>query len=263
MDKAAFLARVRDAAHAGRAFRVTPADELATPLDAGRVDDRGDLPARLAAEIDAVGGRAHLANDWTDAHRQFAELLDHYRPQTALCWQHRALDAVRLNELLGERSVPRLDYEGLHRLDAAEARRQILTADIGISGVSAAVAETGSLVLVSGPGRERLASLAPPVHVAVVAADQIIADLFDLFPGADLGGHLPDDEGRAGKSHRSEHPVRLDPAAMPSNLVLVTGPSKTGDLELKLTTGVHGPGEWHVIIVRAALGVNDASPASE
>lgn len=247
MDKTAFLARVREAAQAGRAFRVTHGDELDTPLRTAPLA-ADDLPARLAAEVEAVGGRAHLATDWSDAAGQLAQLLDRYQPQTALCWQGGALDALQLNELLGQRNVRRIDYDALHQLDSAEQRRQILAADIGITGVTAAVAETGSLVMASGTGHERVASLAPPVHVAVVAVDQIVADLFDVFPGVEQGGHRAEEGGASGMTS-SAHLARLGPGQMPSNLALITGPSKTGDLELKLTTGVHGPGEWHVMIV--------------
>lgn len=223
MDKNAFLSRVRDAAHAGRTFRVTPADELATPLKCTRPADGADLPARLAAEVEAVGGHAHLLDNWAQARVQLDQLLDRYRPHATLCWQHPSLDALGLAEVLTERKVARFEYDSLHRLDAAEQRRLMLSAEIGITGVTAAIAETGSLVMASGPGQERLASLAPPVHVAVVAAEQIVSDLFDLFTD--------------------------DRPTPPSNWVLITGPSKTGDLELKLTTGVHGPGHWHVMIV--------------
>ncbi len=252
MNQSAFLARVREAARAGRAFRVTHSDELAAPLPLARVDDR-DLPARLAAEIEAVGGHAHRASDWVDATVQLAQLLDRYQPRAALCWQGGALGAVRLNDLLSERNMRRIDYESLHQLDPAEQRRQILAADIGITGVAAAVAETGSLVMVGGPGCERVASLAPPVHVAVVAANQILADLFDVFPGVDRGGHRAADASRAAEQPSAALAAQFDPAQMPSNVAFITGPSKTGDLELKLTTGVHGPGQWHVILVRTPL----------
>jgi L-lactate utilization protein LutC len=83
----------------------------------------------------------------------------------------------------------------------------------------------------SAPGRERLASLLPPVHVAIVDSSQILPDLFDLFARLETSGT----------------------AALASNLVLITGPSKTGDIELKLTTGVHGPGQWHVVIIREVV----------
>jgi len=103
----------------------------------------------------------------------------------------------------------------------------MLSADIGITSVSLAVAETGSLVMMSQPGQERTASLLPPVHVAIVERAQIVPDLFDVF--AQLEKRDTD---------------------LPSNLAFITGPSKTGDIELTLTTGVHGPGKWHVIVVR-------------
>jgi len=80
-------------------------------------------------------------------------------------------------------------------------------------------------VMCSRPGHERVASLLPPMHVAVIERKQIVPDLIDAL------GMLNSD-------------------GLPSNVTLITGPSKTGDIELQLTTGVHGPGKWRVIIVQ-------------
>src|SRR5487761_1445305 len=107
MGKEAFLARVREAARVGRAFRVTPPDELSKPL-ASSPANGGDLPARLAEEIDAVGGHAQLAADWPEASTILAQLLDRYRPKVAMCWQHPALEALGMGALLAERNVQRL-----------------------------------------------------------------------------------------------------------------------------------------------------------
>lgn len=99
-------------------------------------------------------------------------------------------------------------------------------ADAGITGVESAVAESGTLVCTSGPGRGRGLSLVPPVHVAIVLASQIVPDLIDLWaslPGA--------------------------PGGLPSSVVLIAGPSKTADIEGVLITGVHGPREVHVVLV--------------
>jgi L-lactate dehydrogenase complex protein LldG len=90
------------------------------------------------------------------------------------------------------------------------------------------VAETGSVVLAAGPDDPRSLSLLPPVHIAIAARAQLVADLFDLF---DLFS-----------------PLSTPGTSPPSCLTLITGPSKTGDIELKLVTGVHGPGEIHVIL---------------
>jgi L-lactate dehydrogenase complex protein LldG len=75
----------------------------------------------------------------------------------------------------------------------------------------------------------RLASLLPPVHICVLPADRIVAAPADVLRGL---GH--------------------DPGALPSSLVLVTGPSRTGDIEQLLTIGAHGPTALHVIVVSPA-----------
>ena len=106
-------------------------------------------------------------------------------------------------------------------------REDVFAADVGITGVEAVIAETGTLVLATRPDQPRAASLLPPVHVAVAERSQILPDLFDLFDP---------------KAWR-------EPAGMPSCLALITGPSKTGDIELRLVIGVHGPGEIHVVLI--------------
>lgn len=227
MERDAFLARVRQAALAGRAYRPHVRSDF--PAGFGYIG-AGEQPlARMAEEIAAVGGLPQRVATLADARRALGVLLERTAAQRALCWQHPVLDRLQLDALLAERGIEHLRHDELARLDLAEQRKRALAADIGITSVSYAVAETGTLAFFSGPGRERMASLVPPVHVAIVTADQVLADQFDLFARLQSAGE------------------------MPTNVALVTGPSKTGDIELRLTTGVHGPGEWHVILVDEGL----------
>ena len=96
--------------------------------------------------------------------------------------------------------------------------------DCGLTDVFAAVAETGSLVIQSSASHGKSLSLVPPVHIAIVQADQIVPDLVDVFERASKEGCL---EG----------------------LTIISGPSKTADIELNLVTGVHGPGVVHAFVV--------------
>jgi L-lactate dehydrogenase complex protein LldG len=124
----------------------------------------------------------------------------------------------------------------------------VFRADVGITGADYAVAESGTIAVFSNPRQPRLASLAPPVHIALIDASQILRTLFDLFDAlADKPGCLP------GETTND----RAAGGTLPSNLTLITGPSKTGDIELRLTTGVHGPGHLHVVVVEeSGLGVS-------
>ena len=92
----------------------------------------------------------------------------------------------------------------------------------GVSRAVYALADTGSVVLAASPDEPRAASLLPEVHVTLVSEDAILSGLDELFTavGADL----------------------------PSSLAIVTGPSRSADIEQLLTIGVHGPGEVHVVI---------------
>jgi L-lactate dehydrogenase complex protein LldG len=94
----------------------------------------------------------------------------------------------------------------------------------GVSQASYGLADTGSVVLVASPEEPRANSLLPPVHVSLLREDLILPGLAELFEA--VGGDLP------------------------SALAIVTGPSRSGDIEQKFLVGVHGPGEVHVVLVR-------------
>jgi L-lactate utilization protein LutC len=98
----------------------------------------------------------------------------------------------------------------------------------GVSQAIYGLADTGSVVLASSPDESRAASLLPDVHVTLLGEDRILPGLEELF--AALG------------------------AALPSALAIVTGPSRSADIEQMLTVGVHGPGEVHVVITPAPSG---------
>jgi L-lactate dehydrogenase complex protein LldG len=96
---------------------------------------------------------------------------------------------------------------------------------IGGATVSRAVygvVSTGSVVLASSPDEPRSRHLLPEVHVSLLREDALVSDLAALF--AALDGHLP------------------------SALAIVTGPSRSADIEQRLVVGVHGPGEVHVVL---------------
>jgi L-lactate dehydrogenase complex protein LldG len=96
-------------------------------------------------------------------------------------------------------------------------------ADLGLTGAVAGIAATGSIVLDSSIAGSRGAGLLPPVHVCVLPADRIVATPADVL-----------------------HPLG---EGAPSSLVIVGGPSRTGDVEQILTLGVHGPRHVHVVVV--------------
>ena len=105
-----------------------------------------------------------------------------------------------------------------------EIRRLCAEVDVGVSGAAYALADPGALVMVSSAEEERLVSLLPPRHIAVVSAERVLSDLDELFLT------VP------------------DPAALTSSMVLIGGPSRTGDIEMILTLGVHGPREVSMVV---------------
>ncbi|MDQ6704555.1 MAG: lactate utilization protein [Acidobacteriota bacterium] len=112
-------------------------------------------------------------------------------------------------------------------VDRGELRALCANCDFGIASADYALADTGTLVMLSSPHEARMISLLPPAHIAIVPAQKVLSGLDELLT------LLP------------------RPAEQTSSMVLITGPSRTGDIEQILVRGVHGPGEIHVIVVDA------------
>lgn len=96
------------------------------------------------------------------------------------------------------------------------------SADVGLTSAEVALAETGSVVVSSGPGRSRAASLLPPGHVVILPTSKLLPDIFVW--------------------------TRKRGRDMPSQVVIISGPSKTADIEQTLVVGVHGPKRFIVIL---------------
>jgi L-lactate utilization protein LutC len=223
-EREAFLERIREATARGRAHRVA-VNPHATH-EASYVGGGDDKVATFLNEWSAVGGQGERVRGADAARESLARLLTACRPANVLRWKHPLLERLRIDHVLSERQIGVAAWDELERQSAAERWPAAFAADLGITSVDWAVAETGTLALYSHPGQGRVVSLLPPNFLAILEPSQIIPDLFDLF------------------DRLEEHKHDL-----PSNVVLVTGPSKTGDIELKLTTGVHGPGNVHVLVV--------------
>jgi L-lactate dehydrogenase complex protein LldG len=221
-DRNAFLARVKLAAEQGRPYRVHVRE---VPESIGYLGASGDLVERFALEINAVGGEAVVVTDHEAAGRELHRFLAEAGARSAVCWKHEVLGRLGLRQLLAIPGITLYDYDTLTSFPPAEQRHVLLGCDVGITSCDCAIAETGTLMVLSRPGQERAASLLPPMHIAVVERPQIVPDLIDAF-------------------------AMIGAEQLPSNVTFITGPSKTGDIELQLTTGVHGPGKWRVIVIQ-------------
>ncbi len=165
--------------------------------------------ARLLEEFKILGVEAYVEESEEAVRLRVRSLVT---GKTILSW-----DADRLPYGIGEAVRGEKIYYG-H--DSKEDQGQ---AEIGLTGCQNALAETGTLAMTSGQGRPRSASLMPITHVVVIREADILQGMGEFFDGFRKSPELP-------------------------YLVFITGPSRTADIELSLTLGVHGPGYLIVVI---------------
>ena len=242
----AFFATVRQAL--GRAPGDGPPDDAALLPDAGALDERvaaivedcRQRSAELMAALEESSARAgcvvRRVESPAEAGRYAAAVAADHSARAVVRTAHPVLDEIGLPEALQGRGIElfgpdggRGDRAGPGRAEREALRERTLEAAVGVTGVDYAVAETGSAVIVARPGVARLASLLPPVHVAVVTSGQVLPGLDELFVL-----RRRDMLRRPGRDYMN----------------VISGPSRSADIEYTLVTGVHGPGEVHVVLVQ-------------
>lgn len=220
MEREDFLARLRTSLAGGGA--PPPRPEPRRPAAS-----KDEMAERFVRELAAVGGVVHRAASSGEARLAILDILAARGARRVIRGATQKLRELDLDRSL-ERAGVELTVADLEDGTPREALREAnFTADAGITSADYGVAETGTLALVTRPGQGRAVSLLPPVHVAVLDADDVVAELGALFER-----------------------VTADGAELPSALTFITGPSRTGDIELVLTVGVHGPKELHVVLLR-------------
>lgn len=210
------LARIRAAQ--GRAAepdateRDGVADYLARHPSGPRPPAPGDLVAAFVDEATKLATTVDEVATLADAPAAAARYLSaHDLPMQAVSWR-----------TLGE-----LDWAAAGV--AVEFRKPVDGDLVGLTGCFCATAETGSLVLLSGPDTYASAGLLPETHIAVVPASRIVAGHEDAFAL-----------------------IRAERGELPRAVNFVSGPSRTGDIEQTIVLGAHGPYRVHVIVVRGA-----------
>jgi L-lactate dehydrogenase complex protein LldG len=189
-----------------------------------------DLPAKgltdlFTERLTSIDGYVHPVAP-SDAADGIAALIAGYEAREYLAWDEDAIGVHGLLARLADNGVVRISADVPNDTAARIAHQATYRSlTVGITGADAGLAESGSLVLVSGPGRSRMASLIPYVHIAVLRTSRIVRTL----------GHLLNE--------------RPELTGAGSNFVIVTGPSRTGDIEMVLTLGVHGPRHVHVVMI--------------
>lgn len=146
--------------------------------------------------------------------------------QSAVYWDDERLHQLEIGKYLTKNLISHRIWQS--KDDERELRGYVARTDMGITYAEMGLAETGTVVLWNGGGRGRLVSVLPPVYVAILSEQTIYRRLTE------------------GMTAVHEHV----PNGLPACINFITGPSRTGDIEMELAFGVHGPGKVHVILLK-------------
>jgi L-lactate dehydrogenase complex protein LldG len=222
-DRAQVLAQVKQSL---KSALLPSARATIPPRSLESAPGRAMMVENFCRELELVGGKTYRAETSTRAIEIVVGLLRASGGNEILAWDDAELPSNGLGDALRAAGFARLDPFLPAEPEPRRARlAELERASVGITGALAGLADTGSLALLSAPARARLASLLPPIHIALLSTASLYPTMASFF---------------------AAHP---NVARESSNLVFVTGPSRTADIELTLTRGVHGPREVHVVLI--------------
>jgi L-lactate dehydrogenase complex protein LldG len=172
-----------------------------------RVSRRDEIPAAVAAYLNALELAPALVAPLSP---QLSSQLISHTSHRGVCWPEFA------------------DLDWAQAGLSVEARPTVGDDRLGITGVFCAIAETGTLVVLSGADTPTATTLLPDTHVAIVSANRIVDTMEDAFAL-----------------------VRKEHGSVPRAINMISGPSRTGDIEQTIVLGAHGPFRVHILVVNA------------
>ena len=223
-SRSKILGSIRQSLKSARHLPPAPQVTLPPPVAAD-----GSMAERFAIELAQLSGKS-VSLPAADVAGWLLGMLQERGVHDLLSWQAADLPVPGVLDALRAGGINILDGALPHEEPARSAAlATVESVTFGLTGADAALADTGTLALMSGPGRPRLASLSVRTHVALLDPRRLYPS-WAAWLAAEGGGA----QGRL---------------ASASNLTLITGPSRTGDIEMTLSVGVHGPGELFVALV--------------
>jgi L-lactate dehydrogenase complex protein LldG len=218
--RAEFLEAIRHRTRRGQ-YKPTNSPDSAWTPDVGRPgrEEIEDPPARFIEELEALGGHGKRTESLEEARDYVLNLAQERGARLLVRWDVEYLDELGADQPLREAGVEIALWRDMPDLREIAGR-----ADIGLSTATWAIAETGSLALEHGPGRGRSVTLLPPTYVAILPVDRVLQTVPETIQKYACG-------------------------TLPANVCFHTGPSRSGDIEMSLVVGMHGPGDVHVLLV--------------
>ena len=208
---------------------------LAEQVRAVMAERAGELLEELAGSAAMAGWNVHRASTDDEVVEKITRICVDTKARHVLKSGEEMIAGLKgLDESLAQAGIeidtavlPQTDDPDTAARNEAEHRTKLFEADVGLTGSDYAIAETGTVVVHPRPGLSRLVSLAPPRHIAVVRRGAILPSLDELF--------VLESEAHAN-------------GTLASSMNLITGPSRTGDIEGVIVEGIHGPIEVHMVL---------------
>jgi L-lactate dehydrogenase complex protein LldF len=245
-------------------------------MKAAAIDNLPELVERFTAEAEAVGTKVHQAKTIADAQRIIGEIARTHDARLVVKSKSMATEEIEINGYLeglglevvetdlgewiiqlakehpshliapaihwtreqvaelfsrvgGEPLPP--DTQTLVKFARRKLREKFIAADVGISGANLGIASTGTIAIVTNEGNADLVTTLPPVHIAVLGVEKIV-------PTLDEATAILKTLARNATGQKFSTYVNM-----------ITGPSRTGDIEMELAVGVHGPLEHHIVLL--------------
>lgn len=189
-----------------------------------------DLVSKFARELEAVGGHATVVGSEREAGEKIVAIARAANVRSAAIGQGIATDLDTLAMAMERSRIEVIKAGAVENGERRAVRDRIARCDAGIAEADYGIASTGTLAVTSAASRPGSLTLLPPLSIVIVRAERIVPDLAEMLNAFGAAG------------------------VAANRLTLITGPSRTADIEKRIVLGVHGPRELHAIIVQSRDG---------